>query len=83
MHSFAHPATWLHLDWVLVVVLAWLLIGGAGVIALRRFRFVATVLFPLGAFFSVVLMAVALSGAFADSFRSICGWTASQAFSCC
>jgi len=66
MHSFAHPATWLHLDWVLVVVLAWLLIGAAGVMALRRFRFVATVLFPLGAFFSIVLMAVALSAAFAD-----------------
>jgi formate hydrogenlyase subunit 3/multisubunit Na+/H+ antiporter MnhD subunit len=66
MHSFAHPATWLHLDWVLVVVLVWLLIGAAGVMALRRFRFVATVLFPLGAFFSIVLMAVALSAAFAD-----------------
>mgnify|MGYP000916692932 FL=1 len=65
MHSFTHPGDWLHLDWVLVVVSAWLLIGCAGVVALRRFRLVATVLFPAGAFFSIVLMAVALSAAFA------------------
>lgn len=65
MHSFTHPGDWLHLDWVLVVVCAWLLIGCAGVVALRRFRLVATVLFPVGAFFSIVLMAVALSAAFA------------------
>jgi formate hydrogenlyase subunit 3/multisubunit Na+/H+ antiporter MnhD subunit len=66
MNSFIHPASWVHLDWVLVVVMAWLLIGLAGVVALRRFRFVATVLFPVGAGFSVLLMAVALSAAFAD-----------------
>ncbi|MBK6594705.1 MAG: hydrogenase 4 subunit B [Burkholderiales bacterium] len=65
MHSFTHPGDWLHLDWVLVVVCAWLLIGCAGVAALRRFRLVATVLFPAGAFFSIVLMAVSLSAAFA------------------
>jgi len=65
MHSFTHPGDWLHLDWVLVVVCAWLLIGCAGVVALRRFRLVATVLFPAGAFFSILLMAVALSAAFA------------------
>jgi formate hydrogenlyase subunit 3/multisubunit Na+/H+ antiporter MnhD subunit len=51
---------------VLVVVLAWLLIGVAGILALRRFRFVAIVLFPLGALFSVALMALALSAAFAS-----------------
>jgi hydrogenase-4 component B len=65
MNFFSQPATWLHLDWVLMVVVAWLLIGLAGVLALRRFRFVAVVLFPVGACFSVVLMAVALSAAFA------------------
>ncbi len=64
MHSFTHPGDWLHLDWVLVVVCAWLLIGCAGVAALRRFRLVATVLFPAGALFSIVLVAVALSAAF-------------------
>ncbi len=65
MNSFSQPASWLHLDWVLVVVVAWLLIGVAGVVALRRFRFVAVVLFPMGAFFSVVLMAVGIGAAFA------------------
>lgn len=64
MNSFSTPLSWVHLDWVLVVVLAWLLIGILGVFALRRFRFVAIVLFPVGACFSVLLMAVALSAAF-------------------
>jgi formate hydrogenlyase subunit 3/multisubunit Na+/H+ antiporter MnhD subunit len=65
MNSFSQPASWLHLDWVLVVVVAWLLVGVAGVAALRRFRFVAVVLFPMGALFSVVLMAVGIGAAFA------------------
>ena len=39
---------WLHLDWVLVVVAAWLLVGLAGVFALRRFRFISRILFPAG-----------------------------------
>ncbi|MDR3371323.1 hydrogenase 4 subunit B [Rhodoferax sp.] len=65
--NLMNPATpWIHLDWVLLVVVAWLLIGLAGIAALRRFRIVATVLFPLGAVFSVLLMAVALSAAFAS-----------------
>ncbi len=55
------------MDWVLAVVVAWLLIGLAGIVALRRFRFVATILFPLGAVFSILLMAVALSAAFSSS----------------
>jgi formate hydrogenlyase subunit 3/multisubunit Na+/H+ antiporter MnhD subunit len=66
MPSSLHPAAWVHLDWVLVVVVAWLLIGILGVIALRRFRFVAIVLFPIGACFSVLLLGVALSAAFGD-----------------
>jgi len=65
MNSFTHPAAWVHLDWVLVIVSGWLLIGLAGVAALRRLRFVAVVLFPAGAMLSVGLMAVALSAAFA------------------
>jgi len=63
MNSLIHPAAWVHLDWVLVVVLAWLVIGVVGVFALRRFRFVATVLFPVSALFSLLLMALALSAA--------------------
>jgi formate hydrogenlyase subunit 3/multisubunit Na+/H+ antiporter MnhD subunit len=54
------------LDWVLGVVAGWLLIGMAGVLALRRFRFVAIVLFPLGALLALLLMGVALSAVFAD-----------------
>ena len=61
MIGFPSPATWLRLDWVLVVVVAWLLIGVAGVFALRRFRLVAVVLFPIGGLFSLLLMALALS----------------------
>ncbi len=71
MTSSLHPTTWVHLDWVLVVVLAWLLIGVLGVLALRRFRLVAIVLFPLGALFSLLLMAVALSAVFADAETAI------------
>ncbi|HEX5697163.1 MAG TPA: hydrogenase 4 subunit B [Rhodoferax sp.] len=66
MTSFFHPASWIHLDWVLLVVVAWLLIGVLGVLALRRFRLVAIVLFPVGALFSVLLLAVALSAVFSD-----------------
>jgi len=66
MNNLLHPSTWVHLDWVLVIVSGWLLIGLAGVAALRRLRFVAVVLFPVGALLSVGLMAVALSAAFAS-----------------
>ena len=66
MNSYNHLSSWVHLDWVLVVVTAWLLIGVLGVLALRRFKLVATVLFPVGAGFSVLLMGVALSAAFAS-----------------
>ncbi len=57
------PAAWVHLDWVLVVVVAWMLIGVLGVFALRRFRFVAVVLFPVGGAFSLLLLGVGLSAA--------------------
>jgi hypothetical protein len=33
---FLDPSTWVHLDWVLLVVAAWLLIGVAGMFALHR-----------------------------------------------
>jgi len=66
MSSFLEAINWSHLDGVLLVVLAWLLIGLAGIAALRRFRVVSVLLFPLGALASVGLMAVALSAAFAS-----------------
>ncbi|OOG41113.1 hydrogenase 4 subunit B [Polaromonas sp. A23] len=61
MNGFPHPAAWIHLDWVLVLVVAWLLTGVMGVLALRRFRLVAIVLFPLSGFFSLALLGIALS----------------------
>ena len=52
--------SWLAIDWVLLVIGLWLLVGLGGVIALRRFRFVARVLFPIGGFGCLGLAAVAL-----------------------
>lgn len=63
MTGFAHPAAWGHLDWVLALVVCWLLIGVAGVFTLRRFKFVAAVLFPAGGLVALVLLGVALSAA--------------------
>jgi hydrogenase-4 component B len=57
-------ATWLHLDGALLVVAAWLLVGVAGVFALRRFRFVAQVLFPTGGAIGALLFLVALGALF-------------------
>ena len=56
-------AQWVHIDWVLLVVGAWLLIGVAGVLALRRLTLVARVLFPLGGAFGLALAGIALSAA--------------------
>lgn len=56
-----YPTSWLHLDWVLLVVVAWLLIGVAGIFALRRLALVARVLFPIGGAFGLLLFGVALS----------------------
>ncbi len=55
---------WLPLDWVLVVVAAWLLVGVIGVFALRRLHFVARVLFPAGGVIALVLFGVALAAMF-------------------
>ena len=51
----------LHIDWILVVSAAWLLVGAAGVAALRRLAFVARVLFPLGGALGLVLFGLAVS----------------------
>ena len=63
MSGLTHPAAWVHLDWVLVVVVGWLLIGALGVFALRRFTLVANVLFPAGGLLSLVLLGLAWSAA--------------------
>jgi len=55
---------WIHLDWALVAIAAWLLIGVAGVFALHSFDWVALRLFPAGAFVALVLFGVALRSVF-------------------
>jgi hydrogenase-4 component B len=62
-----HIAGWQRLDWMLVVIAAWLVIGLAGVLALRRFTFVSRVLFPAGGALGLVLFGLALSGVFAGA----------------
>jgi hydrogenase-4 component B len=57
-------SSWIHLDWMLLVVCAWLAIGVAGVFALRRFTLVSRVLFPLGGVAGLALAAIALSAVF-------------------
>jgi hydrogenase-4 component B len=64
MDASADLTRWVHLDWVMVVVAAWLAVGAAGVFALRRFRFVSRVLFPAGGALGVVLFGVALAAMF-------------------
>ncbi|WP_454766498.1 hydrogenase 4 subunit B [Cupriavidus campinensis] len=51
---------WLHLDWMLVVVVAWLLVGAAGALALHRFSLVSRVLFPIGGLLGLALFGLAL-----------------------
>jgi hydrogenase-4 component B len=59
------PAQWVLLDWVMVLLAAWLMVGVAGVFALRRFTLVAQVLFPIGGAIAVALFGVALASVFA------------------
>ena len=61
MAVWVTASPWLHLDWVLVVSAAWLLLGAAGAVALRRLAFVARVLSPLGGVLGLVLFVVAAS----------------------
>ena len=49
---------------MLLLVAAWLGIGASGILALRRFRFVAHVLFPLGGLVSLGVFLVALPAIF-------------------
>lgn len=64
MGEFSAPAQWIHLDWVLLAVSAWLLVGVIGVLALRRLELVARVLFPAGGVIALALFGLALSAAF-------------------
>ena len=66
MSSLITPSAWLRLDWLIVVMLGWLLIAATGLFALRRFALVARVLFPLGGLFGLGLFILAL-GALLDT----------------
>jgi formate hydrogenlyase subunit 3/multisubunit Na+/H+ antiporter MnhD subunit len=52
---------WMLIDWMFVVVAAWLLVGFAGVFALRRLDFVSHLLFPIGGLLGLVLAGLALA----------------------
>lgn len=64
MSSVPPLTQWLHLDWMLVVVGAWLLIGVAGVLVLHRFALVSHVLFPIGGLLGLALFGLALHAVF-------------------
>jgi formate hydrogenlyase subunit 3/multisubunit Na+/H+ antiporter MnhD subunit len=64
MNGLFDPARWIHLDWVLVVVAAWLLVGVLGLLALRNLGWVAKALFPAGGAIAVLLAGVALASMF-------------------
>src|SRR5438552_2798633 len=61
MSSLPPLTQWLHLDWVLLVVMGWLVVGAAGVVALHRFSVVSHVLFPIGGLLGLILFGLALS----------------------
>ncbi len=61
MTSLPPLTQWLHLDWVLLVVVGWLVVGAAGVVALHRFSVVSHVLFPIGGLLGLTLSGLALS----------------------
>jgi len=52
---------WLLIDWMLVVMAAWLLVSVAGVFVLRRLDVVSHVLFPVGGLLGLVLAGLALA----------------------
>jgi hydrogenase-4 component B len=64
MSELLAPSRWIHLDWVLVAISAWLLVGVLGVVALRRLALVARILFPAGGVVALALFGLALSATF-------------------
>lgn len=63
MSNWPTPTPWLHIDGVLALVAAWLIVGATGVFALHRFRFVSRVLFPAGGLLGLALFGLALDAA--------------------
>jgi len=71
LNEFFDLIAWGHLEWVLIAISVWLLIGMAGMFALRRFTLVARVLFPIGGMTGIILFGAALSSLFSDVASSI------------
>ena len=64
MSSLPHVTAWIHIDWILLVLAAWLAVGIAGVFALYRFRLVAQWLFPIGGLLGLLLCGVSMAAVF-------------------
>jgi len=69
--GFPDPTRWLALDWVLVAVAAWLVVGLGGLFALRKLGWVAKVLFPAGGAVALLLFAVALVAMFSPAEHAV------------
>jgi formate hydrogenlyase subunit 3/multisubunit Na+/H+ antiporter MnhD subunit len=54
------PSAWNHLDYLMLATGAWLTIGLAGILAPRRFAFIAHVLFPAGGAVALIVCGVAM-----------------------
>ncbi|MFO1220169.1 MAG: hydrogenase 4 subunit B [Burkholderiaceae bacterium] len=61
------PTQWLLIDWALMLIGVWFIIGAVGVWALHRLEFVSRLLFPLGGAVGVVVAGVALAALFAPA----------------
>jgi len=69
--GFPDPTRWLALDWVLVAVAAWLVVGLGGLFALRKLGWVAKVLFPAGGAVALLLFATALVAMFSPAEHAV------------
>jgi len=67
LNAFLNLASWNHLDWTLVAVTVWLLVGVAGLCVLRRFVLVARVLFPVGGMVGIILFVVSSRALFINA----------------
>jgi formate hydrogenlyase subunit 3/multisubunit Na+/H+ antiporter MnhD subunit len=67
LNAFLNLASWNHLDWMLVAVTVWLLVGVAGLCVLRRFVLVARVLFPVGGMVGIILFVVSSRALFINA----------------
>jgi len=60
MGDLASPLQWLLIDWLLVVLGGWLVVGALGVAVLHRFAVVSRLLFPAGGLLGLALFGLAL-----------------------